>query len=81
MYPDIKIEDPIRQCRKIAEELIELTEALATGNVVDSIEEYWDTVHALDQVGHWLQKRYADLYTELQDHVQRKNKARGLYKA
>ena len=50
MYPDIKIEDPIRQCRKIAEELIELTEALATGNVVDSIEEYWDTVHALDQV-------------------------------
>ena len=79
-YPDIKITDPVRQCRKVSEELIELTEALAQDKVYESLEEYWDCMHALQQIGYYLQERHGVLFNVVGSHVEFKNRARGLYK-
>jgi len=80
VYPDIKIVDPVRQCRKIGEELIELTEALAQDKTYESIEEFWDCMHALQQIGHHLQNKHGVLFNVVGAHVEFKNRARGLYK-
>lgn len=80
-YPDINITDPVRQCRKVSEELIEMTEALAQGKMYESLEEYWDCMHALQQIGYHLAKKHGVLFNVVGGAVESKNRARGLYKA
>lgn len=72
--PKSKIKD---QYAKVMEELQELQTATDRYNMV---EEYWDTVHALEQIGREIARQVGShSFFEGKDIVLAKNFGRGLY--
>ena len=77
LFPPVPKHKISNQFDKVREELQEIEDAPDRFNMV---EEYWDTVHALEQIGREIARKVgSQVFYDGKDIVLEKNFGRGLY--
>jgi 3-methyladenine DNA glycosylase Tag len=78
-FPAVINTRPVSQINKAREEFEEFLRALATESRREQAEEYWDHVHALEQLGRDMAEAMGGEFWMIRCRIEDKNRAKGLY--